>query len=91
MEEMIYIQQSKWLTDNGFVELSNGFYDIIIWEKELLDNRILQFSRYNHVPDWSVRISGNTDDKFNSDVWLVDSIPSYADFNQFQPLIDIIK
>lgn len=91
MEEMIYIQQAKWLTDNGFVDVPTSQQNMIIWEKELSDDRILQFTWHNRVPSWEIMIFGSKDNRFDSDVWLVDSIPSYADFNQFQPLIDIIK
>jgi len=88
---MTYLEQYNWLKANGFIEHSGTYGNLIIWQKELLDNRMLQFSWHNHVPDWQLIIYGDKDDKFNSDVFLVDSIPSDADFTQFQPLIDIIK
>ena len=88
---MNYSEQAKWLTDNGFVDVPTAQQNMIVWEKELLGDRILQFTWHNRVPDWEIMIFGDKDDKFNSDVWLVDSIPTDADFNQFQPLIDIIK
>lgn len=88
---MIYIQQAKWLTDNGFVDVPTSQQNMIFWAKKLEGNRELQFVWHNRGPSWEIIIYGNADDKFNTDCFLVDSIPSHADFNQFQPLIDIIK
>lgn len=83
---MTYSEQSKWLIDNGFNEIFS-----FIWEKELSGNKILQFNWHELVPDWQLIIFGDKDYKFDTEVWLIDSIPNDADFKQFQPLIDIIK
>lgn len=88
---MTYSEQFKWLTDNGFIDIPTSQQNMIFWEKELSGDRILQFMWHNRVPDWTLMIFGSKDNRFDSDVWLVDSIPSDADFTQFQPLIDIIK
>lgn len=88
---MTYSDQFNWLKSNNFIDIPTSQQNMIVWETELLDNRILQFTWHNRVPEWTLMIFGSNDDRFNSDVWLVDSIPSDADFTQFQPLIDIIK
>ena len=88
---MNYFEQSKWLIDNGFNEIPSSFHNLIIWEKKLELGRILNFSFHQHVYDWQLSIYGGFDEKFKTSIWLINSIPSDADFKQFQPLIDIIK
>jgi predicted nucleotide-binding protein (sugar kinase/HSP70/actin superfamily) len=88
---MTYSEQTKWLSDNGFVDVPTPQQNMIFWAKKLEANRELQFVWHNRGPNWEIIIYGDIDDRFSSDVWLVDSIPTDADFNQFQPLIDIIK
>ncbi len=88
---MTYPEQFNWLTANGFEQINSPQQNMIFWEKALSGDRILQFMWHNYLPSWNLSIFADKDDKFSTEVWLVDSIESDADFIQFQPLIDIIK
>ena len=79
-------EQIDWLIANGFVEIPCEYK--LIYRKQLTgDDREMQFSLYGSTCIWSITIYEGE----YSECTLVSNIPNDANFNQFLPLIEMIR
>lgn len=80
-------EQYQWLIANNFIDTGLGHGNRIIYSKQLLNDREMWFTWYNGTRTWHITIYEDVDYSCT----LVSDIPNDVNFNQFLPLIELIK